>query len=261
MKLTLSIFAFLLSSIAFSAPPIPPPSEPVDPDYLYRDTNDFIPSESMYDFRQMFGIDGMYYGRKIEFVVVKAHSTAGTGQATLMINNGRGGPTQYIDGVTRDFFFRPDPNRDEMDIEVQLLKMYLKGSIVLEGIGVKFRPDNGYPTPPPQQPPLREFAEVRTTFIGQGRVDIDRYVDLMRYRGYRLTAVVLRSFLPQFPPIDGEVRFCTARGCSPSIKLNPNSREQRFNPRGEFVDRNSRAWRFETNGGVSVDSFMLEFQR
>lgn len=265
MKLTLSIFAFLLSNIALAAPPMPPPSQPSNPDYLYRDTNDFIPSESMYDFRQMFGIGGAYYGRKIEFVVVKAHSTNGLGQATMMINNARGGATQYIDGTTRDFFFMPDPNRDEMDIEVQLLKMYLKGSIVLEGIGVKFTSGQGYPPPPPppppQQPPLMEYGDVNTTFIGQGRVDIDRYVNLMRYRGYRLVSVVLWASSAQFPPIPGDVRFCTARGCSQTIKLTPNSREQRFNPRGVIVDQSARSWRFETNGGVSVDSFMLQFQR
>ncbi len=270
MKSILFLFALLFgfANISAAQPPLPP-SPPTDPDYLYRATNQHIPSESMFDYRQIFGIGGQYYGRKIEFVVIKARSTSGVGQATMMINNARGGATQYLDGTTRDFFFMPDPRTDEIDIEVQLLKMYLRGSIVLEGIGVKFARDGGYPppappvppSPPPSNPPFRAHGVVNTTFFGNGLIEIDRYVNLMRYRGYRLMSVVLRSSSPQFPPIPGDVRFCTARACSQRVKLSPNLREQRFNLRNEYVDQNARAWRFETNGGVAVDSFTLLFAR
>ncbi len=263
MKLSLSLFALLFCSLAQAAPPLPPPNQPTQPDYLYRDTNNYVSPEAMFDFRQLFNLND-FYARRIEFVVVKAHSVSGIGEATMMINNGRGGATQYIDGATRDFFFYPDPNRDEMDIEVQMLKMYLKGNVVLEGIGVKFFGGGGHnpppPPPPPNYPPLEETVRMDSTMIGNGSIEIARYVDLMRYRGYRLTGVILYASALQVPPVPGDVSFCTARGCSQSVRLSPNTRQVRFNTR-EFVDRDSRAWRFEFNGAIRTGGFTLLFRR
>lgn len=268
MKRTFLLLSLLLSTVALAAPnkPVPPPppgppAPPSQPDYLYRSANEYVGSEGMFDLRQIFNIGNQYYGRQIEFVVIKARSVSGVGQATLLVNNGRSGNTQYVDGASRDFFFTPDLRGDEMDVEVGTLKMYLRGQMVLEGIGVKFTGNGHYPPPPPP-PPLMETGYVRTNIIGMGTVELGQYVNLMRYRGYRLTGVTLRSSAMQVPPIPSEVSFCTARVCSAPIKLSPNSREQRFNFRvPEYVDGNARAWRFETKGAVSVDSFTLMFAR
>lgn len=268
MKRIFLLLSLLLTTSALAAPqpprppypPGPPNPPPSQPDYLYRATNHYVGNEGMFDLRQIFNIGNQYYGRQIEFVTIKARSTAGMGQATLIVNGNRSGNTQYVDGASRDFFFMPDPRGgDHLDTEVRTLKVYLKGQMVLEAIGVKFA-GNGHNPPP--NPPMFAHGRVNMNIIGMGRVNVDEYVNLMRFRGYRLTGVILRSSSMQIPPIPGEVAFCTARACSPAIKLTPNSREQRFNMRTpEYVDGNSRAWRFETKGAVSVDSFTLMFSR
>lgn len=256
-RIFLLLSLVMLPVIAQAAPPPPPSYPPSDPDYLYRRMNSYVGGESMFDLRQIFQIGNQYYGRQIEFVVIQARSTAGVGQATLLVNNARSGNTQYPDGASRAYHFLPDMRGDEMDIEVRTLKMYLKGQMVLEGIGVKFAGNGHYPPPPPP-PPLMETGYVNMNIIGMGSIEVERYVNLMRYRGYRLTSVILRASSMQIPPIPGEVKFCVARGCTQDVKLSPNHREVRFNM-NERVDGNSRAWRFETKGAVSVDSFTLLF--
>lgn len=260
--LLLSLGLFSLGATAAPNKPLPPapPSPPPAEDYLYRGMNNYVANEGMFDLRQIFNIGNQYYGRQIEFVVIKARSTAGVSQATLMVNNGRNGNTQYVDGASRDYFFTPDTRGDEMDTEVGTLKMYLKGQLVLEGIGVKFSGGGYNPPPPPPPPSYRETGIVRTNIIGTGTFELDRYVDLMRYRGFRVTAVVLRASAMQIPPIPSEVSFCVARGCTQAIRLSPNTREIRVNL-NERVDQGSRAWRFETRGAVAMDSFTVHFAR
>lgn len=238
------------------------PHAEANQDYLYRALSHRIPAEDMIDLRRVLGIDGRFDGRRIEYVVIRAHAEQGTGAATLMTDNRRNGSTQRIDGVTRDLYFRPEIGADELGWEVQQLKTYLRGSIYLGGVGVKFASQGEPPFPPgpPVPRPIGETAFVNMNFIGVGQLEINRYIQIARFQGYRLGRAILSGSSGAFPPIPGEVAFCGDRGCLPSQRLNNFESSVVFYPQAEYADYYSN-WIFEIRGNLNIRTISLEFSR
>jgi len=238
------------------------PAAFADPDYLYREMNLGVTEEKMLDLRAELGIDARYQGRQIEFVVVRAKAYSPRGAASLFTNNQKDGPTQGFTSTSRDLFFQPSASLDEIDREVRLLKTYIKGNVLVEAVGVKFFPNSPprppYPVPAPR--PIGESAFVNVNFVGEGTLDVNRYINVAHYMGYRLRAAALRGASGAFPPIPGEVAFCTARACSQFVRLDRMDSYATFYPRGEFADYGSD-WRFYLRGNLYIDSITLEFVR
>jgi len=233
-----------------------------NPDYLYREMNMGVTGEKMVDLRQVLGIDARYQGRQIEFVVVRVKAYSERGAATLFSNNQKDGATQGFTGVSRDLFFRPSVSLDEIDREVQTLKTYFRGNVLVEALGVKFfsntPPRPPYPSPNPR--PIGETAFVDINYVGDAILDVNRYINVARYMGYRLRAAILRGSSGAFPPVPGEVAFCTATECSRYVPLSRMDSTATFYTRGEYADRFSD-WNFYLRGSVYVESITLQFVR
>lgn len=242
-------------------PPPPPPPPPPSGDYVYRPLNEYLVGDNVMALRETLGLDRRYSGLRIEYVVVRARTDRGEGMATLMTNGRYVGRSQQVGQWSQEYYFTPDQFEDELDREVRTLQMHFRGRFTVEGVGVKFA-RGGWNPPPPPPPPngMRETAPVRRQFQGQNRLELDHYINFMRFQGYRLRAVILTASTAAG---QGQASFCHSYGCTQPQVVPTYTTDTMFFPiRDEYVDRNNFVnWYVDLRGNFQVEAVTLEFMR
>jgi hypothetical protein len=265
MKLTaLSLLTLLVAAPAaqafdFNFPPRGPgrdfPNRPGRGELVYQNVNQNYQGQNTLPLRQILNLGPEFRGRTVDYVILRASTAAGRGQAWVTVNDEAASEAQVVGQRVMEYRFRLDPNADEIGLEIQKLQIALQGNFFIEGVGVMLAHDRGGPGRPGR--PVEEVIRVGREFQGGHRIALGTLVNLARYEGMRLVGV---SFRAQTRFGMGDATLCTSR-CSTVQNVSRNLSEYSFPVAGEYVDRNAQNWTLDLRGNFYVESIRLQFAR
>ena len=109
-------------------------------DYLETVINRrYVSTDAVIPLRQLLAIGPEYRGRRIQYVMMRASTDAGRGQARLVINGAQVGSVQIVGTDLSEYYFDPGFDAIEGDV-VQTLQIHLNGNFTVETAGVQFYP-------------------------------------------------------------------------------------------------------------------------
>jgi hypothetical protein len=106
------------------------------PEVLETLVNQRIEGNVNVPLRQVLGLDRRYEGRRVEAVIFTARSDRGMAQAVALINGMSASRVETIDVYPRQYVLRLDGDTT-LGRAVQRLELNIRGSVVLERVGVQ----------------------------------------------------------------------------------------------------------------------------
>jgi hypothetical protein len=237
--------------------PLPPQPPRGGDEYLHQNVFQRYEGDNIIPLRQVLGIGQQYQGRRVEFVVLRASTDFGRGQATVSVNQQDVTGAQTVGTRAQDYFFYLPQWADEIGTEIQMLQIALQGRFNVDSVGVKFARGGGGWNPP-DRGGVREVAHIGRQFQGQNRIEIGQYANLDRYQGLRVRSVILRG---QTARGMGDASFCGSRGCTTIQNVGTQLGDYQFPVSGDVVDWGARNWTVDLRGNFYVESIIFEFER
>jgi len=231
------------------------PNRPGRGELVYQAVNQNYQGQNTLALRQILNLGPQFRGRSIEYVILRASTAAGRGQAWVTVNGSDASAAQVIGQRVMEYRFQLGRNADELGSEIEQLQLALQGNFFVEGVGVMLSAGAGGPGQPGR--PVEEVIRVGREFQGGHRIAVGTLVNLARYEGMRLVGV---SFRAQTRAGQGDATFCASR-CSVVENVGRNLAEHSFPVGGEFVDRNAQNWTLSLRGNFYVESIRLQFAR
>lgn len=232
-------------------PPPPPPGPGYGSDYVYQPMNQYLVGANSLRLRQILNLGPQMEGREVEYVVLRARTDAGQGEAQLEINGMRVGYSQRVDTWSRDYFFQVDAFRNRLGYDIQTLQLELQGRFTVEGVGVKLGRGHGgggggYVG--------SETRVLQQRFTGGSRVDLGY---LFRgYENYRVRAVTIRASTAAGY---GQARVCGSySGCSVGQTVGTYLGTYTYSL---FTGDTVSNLYLDLQGNFWIDSITVEFER
>lgn len=118
-------------------------SHPGRGELLFQRMRHALFGQNILPVRQILGIGPEYRGRQIQYVVLRAATAAGRGQAQLVLNGQAVGRPQVVGMGQRAYYFRLPAWADEIGHEVRQIQLHLRGNFFVSGVGAMVSPGWG----------------------------------------------------------------------------------------------------------------------
>jgi len=140
------------------------PDRPGREEIVRREVNQRYQGRSDLPLRQLLGLGPQYRGKEIRYVVLRAQTAAGRGQAAVEVNGRVLFPTQTVGTTLQDYYFQLPADLDEIGIEIQQLQLVLEGNFYVESVGVALKRERVQPGPGPRPGPGQDACSA--TYAG-----------------------------------------------------------------------------------------------
>jgi hypothetical protein len=233
----------------------PSPTRPGQGEFLYRPMNHTYLGQNSISLNDALGLGFQHNGRRVEYVVLRARSFIGRGEAAVSVNGRRVTQAQQLNPFTNDYHFILPSYADEIGREIRHIQIDLSGQVTVEGVGLMLESRWGRPPGPIR--PIVESINLHREFRGGNRLALGSLVNFGRYQGMRLSSVRIRAAARAG---QSDATFCASR-CGTIRNLSRSVADHVFPVQGEFVDRNAGNWFIDLRGNIYVESVILEFSR